>query len=168
MNRPGPAHTVQPAGAAPAQMPLPAGSNTSLARRRVIALAVFLPCLSLLLVSHWLHPDPAGMGTHTQLGLAPCGFQVATGYPCATCGMTTSFALAAHGRLLSSLSNQPAGMMLSLLTAMLTLISGWSLWSGMPLQPIGRAFWRPATLVSVIAAILLSWVFMAAKVAASA
>lgn len=39
-----------------------------------------------------LTPDPAGHGTHVQLGLPPCGFLVLTGYPCPGCGLTTCFA----------------------------------------------------------------------------
>jgi hypothetical protein len=41
--------------------------------------------------------------THTQLGLPKCTFYVATGIPCPSCGMTTSFSLLMHGDLLNSL-----------------------------------------------------------------
>jgi hypothetical protein len=68
--------------------------------------------LGLLLV-----PSPTGTGTHTALGLPPCGMLVVTGHPCPTCGVTTSFVLAAHGRLYEALVNQPFGLAVFLLTA---------------------------------------------------
>jgi hypothetical protein len=50
-------------------------------------------------------PDGAArtMATHTQLGLPPCNMVAMTGYPCPTCGMTTSFALLVRGDVLGSL-----------------------------------------------------------------
>jgi len=77
-----------------------------------------------------LAPSPAGTGTHTQLGLPPCGLLVATGHPCPTCGVTTSFVLAAHGRFHDALVNQPFGLLVFLLmaaglaTALATLVMG--------------------------------------------
>jgi hypothetical protein len=35
---------------------------------------------------------------------------VTTGHPCPTCGVTTSFVLAAHGRFYEALTNQPFGI----------------------------------------------------------
>lgn len=55
---------------------------------------------------------PLTMGSHTQLGLEPCGFKAATGKPCASCGMTTSFALLAHGDPVNSLRANWVGTLL--------------------------------------------------------
>jgi len=74
-------------------------------------------CLAVLLVAWRLNPDSSGHGTHTQLGMAPCGWLVVTGKPCMTCGMTTSFAHAAHGELAASFHAQPMGMMLAVVAA---------------------------------------------------
>jgi len=126
-------------------------------RARFVALLVFAPTLAVLLTAASLSANPAGHGTHTQLGLAPCGFKAATGLPCATCGMTTSFTHAADGRLLTSFVTQPAGLVLAVLTAMAVLVSGWSLASGMSLTPIGLALWRPRVVIAFIALILLGW-----------
>jgi len=41
----------------------------------------------------------------------------ASGKPCPTCGVTTSFVLAAHGRLAEAVVNQPFGFVLFLLVA---------------------------------------------------
>jgi hypothetical protein len=51
-------------------------------------------------------------GTHQGLGLPPCTFQEQTGYPCPSCGMTSSFALLIRGDLWHSLQANFAGTML--------------------------------------------------------
>ena len=71
--------------------------------------------LVLLVLSFTLHPDPRGFGTHTQLGLPPCGYLQSTGRPCLTCGMTTAFAAMAHLRPLLALRANAAGALLFLL-----------------------------------------------------
>jgi hypothetical protein len=50
--------------------------------------------------------------THRQLGLPPCTFKVATGLPCPSCGMSTSFALLIRGDLSNSLRANAAGTLL--------------------------------------------------------
>jgi hypothetical protein len=147
----------------PAPLPLSPRPPRSPWYHRAVAAALLLPSLSLLLVAASLEPNVAGIGTHTQLGLTPCGFQAATGLPCATCGMTTAFALAADGRLLASWSNQPAGAVLALLTAMAAVTAGWALVRGMPLAPLGRALWRPVPVFALIVLVLGGWAFTAAR-----
>lgn len=84
---------------------------------RVTALLVLGAAGSVLGVAAWLHPDVAGVGTHRQLGLAPCSFIALTGYPCPTCGMTTAFAHTVRGQWFSAVWAQPAGFVLALATA---------------------------------------------------
>jgi hypothetical protein len=55
------------------------------------------------------------MATHTQMGLPPCNFVTLTGKPCPACGMTTSFALLAHGDVPNSLRANWAGTLLAVL-----------------------------------------------------
>lgn len=114
---------------------------------------------SLLIVAANLTPDASGMGTHSQLGLAPCGFLDRTGVPCATCGMTTSFALAADGRLIASFINQPAGALLALLTAIVALLSGYASFKGLSLFPLLGVFWRPMTIVAFGVIVIAAWVY---------
>ncbi len=76
---------------------------------QALVLAVLVGALGL---GVWLRPAPEGVGTHCQLGLPPCGMLQATGLPCPTCGVTTAFALAAHGRLGAALVTQPLGLAL--------------------------------------------------------
>ncbi len=51
--------------------------------------------------------------THRQLGLPQCTFKKVTGYPCPSCGMTSSFALAIRGDLWHSAQANFAGTLLA-------------------------------------------------------
>lgn len=62
-----------------------------------------------ILLARWLEPDPSGVGTHEQLGLAPCTFHWVLGLPCPFCGMTTAFSHLAHGNVATGFASQPAG-----------------------------------------------------------
>ena len=90
---------------------------------RAIAIVVCAGCLALLAVAGWLDPDPSGMGSHQQLGLAPCSLVMLTGYPCPTCGMTTAFAHTVRGQLVSAFRAQPAGLALALATMVSVFVS---------------------------------------------
>ena len=66
----------------------------------------------------WLNPYdddglPRRMATHTQLGLPECSMVALTGRPCPSCGMTTSFALLAHGDVPNSLRANWVGTLLA-------------------------------------------------------
>lgn len=86
-------------------------------RTRLGAVAVLLACAAVWCAAGYLKPAVAGIGTHQQLGLAPCSLVTMTGYPCPTCGMTTAFAWAVRGRFFASFAAQPVGFLLALLTA---------------------------------------------------
>jgi hypothetical protein len=86
-------------------------------KRRAAGVAMAAVCLLPLVLGAWITPDPAGHGSHTQLGLMPCGFLIATGQPCPTCGMTTAFAHATQGELGTAAVTQPGGLLLCLLAA---------------------------------------------------
>ena len=79
--------------------------------------AASVACFALLGVAAWLDPAPQGIGTHTQLGIAPCSWPALMGIPCPSCGMTTAFAHAADGHFLDALRIQPGGLVLAILTA---------------------------------------------------
>ena len=69
------------------------------------------------MVAALLTPDPDGFGTHTQLGLPPCGFFVVTGLPCPGCGLTTCFAFMIRGDVVEATRANPFGVMLFLASA---------------------------------------------------
>ena len=125
-----------------------------LARARWIAAACFGGCAGLLGVAGGLSPSSAGLGTHRQLGLPPCGFLITTGLPCPTCGMTTAYAHAVRGQWWRSAVAQPMGFVLALTTgagavlSLVTLLTGtvWTLnWYRV----------RPERVVFVVLAMLL-------------
>ena len=62
----------------------------------------------------WLVPDPAGYGTHEQLGLKACSAVEWFGIPCPGCGITTAVTWFARGEPLRSLATQPFGFALAL------------------------------------------------------
>jgi hypothetical protein len=140
------------------QVRLPATTAPTPNRNRLLALLLALPPLAVLSTAAWLTPNTSGMETHKQLGLPSCGFYHSTGYPCPSCGMTTAFAHAAHGHLWQSFVTQPAGFVLAVACAMVVLVCGWSVYSGMNgAVLVGRTLARKAVWMSLLAVILLAW-----------
>lgn len=110
-------------------------------------------------VARWLRPDPRGFGTHTQMGLWPCGFRAATGRPCPTCGMTTAFAWFVRGEFARSWQSNPAGLAVAVLAAglmvWLVAVAAW----GRPFP--GRRLETPLInlAVATVALTVISWTF---------
>ena len=86
-----------------------------------------------LAVAALLEPDPRGHGTHTQLGLPPCGFWLLTAARCPGCGLTTAFAHGIRGEWVLAAEANPFGLLLFALVCatiplgLLGIIRGWSL-----------------------------------------
>jgi hypothetical protein len=80
-------------------------------------------CVLLLAAGLYVKPDPRGHSTHEQLGFAPCGFYLMTGYPCPTCGATTAFAWMVQGHPWTAVKVQPFGGLAALITAALLAMS---------------------------------------------
>ncbi len=99
-------------------------------RARRVAGAVLVACVAVLAVAAWLEPDPAGYGTHRQLGMSACGMMATTGVPCPTCGMTTAFSLAIRGRWIEAFKAQAAGTLLVVLVGLTCAVSGSVLLTG--------------------------------------
>lgn len=129
---------------------------------RWLAAGLLAISLGLVGVAAWLRPDvsPQQMGTHTQMGFAPCGFVFFTGYPCPSCGMTTACALTMHGRLAEAFIAQPAGLAVALAAILTTAISLMVLLTG--LRPaVPAAIWmHPVRTVWLGAGLLVfGWAF---------
>lgn len=60
----------------------------------------FLGWLGMTAIGIWLSPSKSLHGTHTQLGLPPCGSVVLFHRPCPGCGLTTSVTATLHGQFL--------------------------------------------------------------------
>jgi hypothetical protein len=152
--------------AAPAHPPLsrPTGGPRADATERVLAGLVAIGCLAILIVAAWLRPDPSGMGTHRQLGLPDCGWKLATGYPCPTCGMTTAFAHAAGGDLWASAQTQPMGMVLAVLTSAGFWVSLHVALTGSRVGLLAGRLVRPRWLIVAGVLGLASWGYAVARV----
>lgn len=85
---------------------------------RLASVPLLLGSGAILVIAAWLDPSSQGHSTHTQLGLGTCTVLDLTGWPCPMCGMTTTFSLMAHLRPLEALWNQPFGVVLFALTAL--------------------------------------------------
>lgn len=90
-------------------------------------------------VAAWLRPydetgRPYSQATHTQLGMPPCNMMLLYGKPCPSCGMTTSFALLAHGDVVNSLKANWVG---TLMAAFWLGLIPWGLYGAIK----GRVVW---------------------------
>lgn len=88
-----------------------------LRNNRLIYFGLIVVATLTLIVARFLHPSAKGYGTHQQLGLPPCAFFELTAIPCPSCGLTTSFAYAAHFQFFQALVTQPFGLISFCLTA---------------------------------------------------
>ncbi|MBK7406051.1 MAG: DUF2752 domain-containing protein [Phycisphaerales bacterium] len=126
---------------------------------RCLALALCAACVVLLSVAAWLRPSPEGHGTHEQLGLPPCAWAEAFGKPCATCGMTTAFACAAHGDLVGSARVQPFGFLLSLLVAATAWGAGHVAATGSRLGESAVRLLTPRVAIGLVGLLLAAWAY---------
>jgi hypothetical protein len=83
----------------------------------VVWLVLLSGPLAVIITAALLAPSAEGHGTHTQLGLPPCGFLVYTGYPCPGCGLTTAFAHMVRFEVVGAFYSNPFGIPLFLCTA---------------------------------------------------
>ncbi|MGE5598108.1 MAG: DUF2752 domain-containing protein [Bacteroidota bacterium] len=113
---------------------------------------IILLGLAALLLPFFLQPDPAAVGTHTQLLLAPCLFYRLTQIPCPACGMTTSFTALTRGHWRAAFLAHPLGPPCYLYLAVLVLVAGIGAARGYTVGLTWRA--RPAATAAVI---VLAW-----------
>lgn len=125
----------------------------------MFAAVIAAGCLAVLGLAAWLRPDAAGHGTHTQLGLPPCTWATALGEPCPTCGMTTSFAFAAHGDLGRSFIAQPFGAVLAIGAAATFWGALHVLLTGSCLGRMAGRMFMPRPLLVLGGAALAAWAY---------
>ena len=121
--------------------------------------------LAVLVLARWLTPHPAGLGTHEQLGLPPCGVYAWLGLPCPACGLTTAFAHLARGEVMSSLEAQPLGLPLYALSWALVPISLRGLWRGHPLSAYLQRIDANRWAVFFVLSALLVWLLRLCAIA---
>ena len=125
---------------------------------RVVAFCIALGGATPLAVASMLTPAAAGLGTHQALGLPACGWASMSGVPCPSCGMTTAFAWAARGDLLSSLIAQPMGMLLAVGSSMAVVAGVWAAVTGAQIQrPLGSVLLHRRVGWALLVVFLASW-----------
>ena len=90
--------------------------------------------LIVLITAAFLTPSGEGHGTHTQLGLPPCGFLASTGLPCPGCGLTTSFAHMMRFEWAGAAAANAFGVALFLVSAFTIPISYFAMFRGLPVM----------------------------------
>lgn len=110
-----------------------------------------------LAVARSLHPCAAGVGTHVQFGLPPCRFLALTGMPCPSCGLTTSFAFAAHVEFGSAFIASPFGLLLFLAVVLSIPAICIQLWSQVAWETIFRALDLSTIALWIVATYVSSW-----------
>jgi hypothetical protein len=83
---------------------------------RVGWLFLFAVPTAVMITAMTLTPNPVGHGTHTQLGLPPCGFLMVTGLPCPGCGLTTCFTHMIRGQVVMACHANAFGVALFLVS----------------------------------------------------
>jgi hypothetical protein len=106
------------------------------------------------------------MGSHTRLGLPPCGWLAMFGKPCITCGYTTTFAWTAKGAFVTAFKNQPAAMLLCVVTAGVFWLAACAAVTGARLDRLAPAVFRPAVLWLSGAIVVASWMYKLATFSA--
>lgn len=129
------------------------------AAARLAAALIALVLLSVMVAAAWLRPAPQGHATHTQLGLPGCGWAVRFGKPCPTCGMTTSFAHAAHASYGRSLVAQPFATLLIIGTAAGFWAALHVLLTGSRVGETVASWLRPRLLWVLAATGLAAWIY---------
>lgn len=123
--------------------------------RRFRAALIAVACWAVLAAAWSLTPRASGHGTHQQLGLPGCGVLVRTGYPCPSCGLTTSIAAMTRGRVAAAFRAQPFGVIAAPLILALGLAGTVETIAGMPIIGIlrPRLWW----IWGGVLAMLLGW-----------
>lgn len=107
-------------------------SAPGLGRHAIPWASMLVAIVVVMVTAASLEPSPHGHGTHTQLGLPPCGVWLLTGVRCPGCGLTTAFSHMARLEPLDALAANPLGVMLFVVlialvpTSVLAITRGWT------------------------------------------
>ena len=128
-------------------------------RERLVSVLLVLCFAGVSLLAHRMRVDPSGTGSHTQLGLPPCGLYDKFGIPCMSCGWTTAWAAITKMRVVEALAASPFGAVLWAVLAAGAAASAWSALSGWPFfRFIERLDWVRIGLAT-LALMTASWTF---------
>lgn len=119
-------------------------------------------------IARCLHPSASGMGTHEQLGLSPCRFHALIGLPCPSCGLTTSFAYAAHFHFRQAFFASPFGLLLFVVAVLAIPTSAVLLWRRTLWQQVFERLDGATITGWMLAAYLSSWIYKITAVSVTA
>ena len=125
---------------------------------RVRGLAMVIGCAAVLAAAWFFIPRSRGYGTHEQLGIPACTFLGETGYPCPSCGMTTSVSAAARGRIALAWRAHPFGAALLAWIVVLGLVGAAELAGGRSVVHRLRPGWW--WLWAGVGGLLAGWVWV--------
>jgi hypothetical protein len=128
-------------------------------RDRIKYLALIALSSLVLLIARLLRPSPRGLGTHQQLGLPPCPMLYLTGWPCPSCGLTTSFAHAARFDFYQAFITQPFGLIAFSLTILSIPLSLYLIQRRVAWADFIHARGVNAGLYALIVLYLLGWIY---------
>lgn len=114
--------------------------------------------LVVILIATTLEPAAVGHGTHTQLGLPPCGFFVVTGMPCPGCGLTTAFAHMVRFEWALAARANAFGVPLFLSTALYVPLSVVGVLRRWPVVPTLERLRADYAFVLLAASAMVNWV----------
>ena len=130
--------------------------------------AVLVFSAAVLGIARSLHPSASGIGTHEQLGLPPCRFLAFTGFPCPSCGFTTSFAYAAHFHFQQAFFASPFGLLLFLVAILVIPTSAVLLWRHTSWLHVFERLNATTFTGWMVVAYLISWIYKITVVSATA
>ncbi|MFP3938147.1 MAG: DUF2752 domain-containing protein [Phycisphaerae bacterium] len=122
---------------------------------RLRGAALVAACSAVLATAASLSPRAGGYGTHQELGLPACSFLARTGYPCPSCGLTTSVSAAVHGRFVYAFESQPFGLVLVVSVLIFAAVGMFEMLFGRGL--LNRLRPRPWWAVGAFVGMLLGW-----------
>jgi hypothetical protein len=149
----------------PEPVEAPSAMSSPLAIRLWCALA-FALAFGMLATGFILSPNPAGTGTHQQMGMPPCQMLARSGIPCPTCGCTTAVSNFSHGNLWTSFRTQPFGFALAAVALLLTPLAGFGILTGKWRGPsMFTLSWHwPYWVYSSLAIFFLAWFYKIAAI----
>jgi hypothetical protein len=136
-----------------------AGKNTATLGTRGAYIFYMIVFITGVIIASRLTPSSNGVGTHEQLGFPACGFLTLTGWPCPSCGLTTSITHLVHGNFTQSAIVQPFGVFLFVALASLFVYSLWAFVVGRPLSALTESVAFEKAQFILLAVLLVSWVY---------
>lgn len=136
-----------------------AGEKTATLGTRVAYVFYMAVFIAMLVIAFRLTPSSNGVGTHEQLGFPACGFLTLTGWPCPSCGLTTSITHLVHGNFIQAVLVQPFGVFLFVALTSLFVYSLWAFAAGRPLSALTESAVFEKAQFILLAVLLVSWMY---------